>query len=93
VIATTLIVTSKSGTMRRNIFLRIVPELLVTANVLISPSFFSLMMEAIHSSETSVPTRASWLHSPEDEIHHNEYCYFNELICFMSASRETCMEE
>jgi hypothetical protein len=44
-------------------------QLLVTANVVVSsPSFSTLMMEAIRSSETSVFTRAAWSHIPEEGI-------------------------
>jgi hypothetical protein len=43
-------------------------QLLVTANVLGSLILFILMMEAILSSELSIPTRATWHHIPEDGI-------------------------
>jgi hypothetical protein len=43
--------------------------MLVTANVVPSLlSLFSLMMEAIRSCKTSVLTRATWHHIPEDDI-------------------------
>jgi hypothetical protein len=54
------------------IFLRGVPELLVTANVVTSSLIpFTLMMEAIRPSETSVLTRARRRHSQEDGILHS----------------------
>jgi hypothetical protein len=45
------------------VFLCSVLQLLVTADI---PS--SLMMEAIHSSEMSILTRATWCNIPEDGI-------------------------
>jgi hypothetical protein len=55
---------------RRNfVFLRIVRRLLVTANVVhSSPILVTLMMEALSSSETSVPTRAPRRYISEDDI-------------------------
>jgi hypothetical protein len=50
-------------------FLHSVPQLLVTVNVYSSPMFVTLIMEAIHSPETSVLTRATWRNIPEDGIH------------------------
>jgi hypothetical protein len=48
---------------------RSVLRLLVTANVVPSAlTLFTLMMEAIHSSETSVLTRAAQRHISEDGI-------------------------
>jgi hypothetical protein len=44
-------------------------HLLVTADTPSSLIPFTLMMAAIHSSETSVLTRARRRHSPEDGIH------------------------
>jgi hypothetical protein len=47
-------------------------RLLVTANAVSSLLIlFSLMMEAIHSSETSVLTRVTWCHIPEDSVLHS----------------------
>jgi hypothetical protein len=49
---------------------------LVTANVPSSPILVTLMMEALHSSETLVLTRATWHRIPEDGVlhsHHSEH--------------------
>jgi hypothetical protein len=59
-LGTTLAVTSNN--------FAIVIELLVTVNVRNSPIRVTLMMEAIRSSETSVLTRVTWRHVPEDGI-------------------------
>jgi hypothetical protein len=65
----TLAVTSNRRTLRRNTFLRSVRRLLVTANVVPSSLIpFTLMIEAICSSETSVLKGAMRGHIPEDRI-------------------------
>jgi hypothetical protein len=70
-LGTTLAVTRKRSTLRRtysSAFLRSVLRLLVTANVPSSPILVIFVMEAIHSSETSVPARATLHNIPEDGI-------------------------
>jgi hypothetical protein len=51
------------------VFLRSGRRLLITANVVLSsPILVTLMMQAIPSSETSVPTRTKQCNIPEDSI-------------------------
>jgi hypothetical protein len=64
----TLAVTSNRSTLRRNMCS--VLWLLVTAKVLSSP-ILTLMMETIRSSKTSVLTRVTRRHIPEDDFLHS----------------------
>jgi hypothetical protein len=60
-------------TVTLEVFLHRVSQLPVTANAVpYSPILVTLMMEALHSSETSLLTRASWYTIPEDCILSNE---------------------
>jgi hypothetical protein len=59
------------------VFLRSVLRLLLTANVVAgSPILVILMMEALSSFETSVPTRGTRRYIPQDRILHTETCLF-----------------
>jgi hypothetical protein len=61
----------KNRRARKNVFIRIVLRLLVTANVIhSSPVLVTLMMEAIRSSETSILARATRRNIREDGILH-----------------------
>jgi hypothetical protein len=65
----TLAVISNRSTLRRNTTSL---PLLGTAKVVpSSPILVTLMIEAIHSSETSVLTRAAQRNIPDDDIFHN----------------------
>jgi hypothetical protein len=60
------LVTTDVSEQSIEVFLGSVLQLIVTADVPNSLIIFTLMMEAIRSSETLVLTRASWRHIPED---------------------------
>jgi hypothetical protein len=57
-LGTTLAVTTHRSTLRK----------IVTVNVRSSAILVTLKMEAIHSSEMSFLTRATWRNNPEDSI-------------------------
>jgi hypothetical protein len=56
------------ASIRVIVFLCSVRRLVVTANVLSSPILVTLMVEAIHASETSVLTTVTLLTIPEDGL-------------------------
>jgi hypothetical protein len=67
------------------IFLRSVRLLLVTANVVpSSPIIVTMIMKALHSSETSVLKRATWRHIPEDDILHSHRC--ENFKCYIALT-------
>jgi hypothetical protein len=73
-----LLRTDVSGERIIRVFLRSVLQLLVLAEVVRSSLIpFTLMMEVIHSSETSEHTRVTRCHIPEDGILQLRYNFTN----------------